>query len=177
MSAKKRNSYLIIMAVGGVVLIVDRVLLQDGGGGPESAVAYTVSPDGPLSPSVADDTSSGALIPDIPFPKLQEPSAQNTPTRDLFEPPRDATQSARRDNQGAGDLSRIQPDDVDTFQTQHRLDGLMVQQGLRVAVVNGRWIHVNDELDGCKTVSIFQDSVIFECRDGQAELTIVSPEP
>ena len=177
MSPKKRKSYLVVMALGGVALIVDRVILTDVDGSPNTAIASagaTNDLDALVNTPSVGAALTTAAIPELPFPKLPKTTGFSADTRDMFEPPRRVvSRTAEPDNQDSDFPVGSQGDDVETFRSRHRLSGLLLHQGLKIAVVNGRWMRINDALDGCELVSVLPDRAVFKCRDGQAELTIL----
>ena len=59
----------------------------------------------------------------------------------------------------------------DAFEANHRVDAVMVQESLKIALVDGRWVRVGDMVDGCELTGIEGNSVLFECHDGVTELS------
>jgi hypothetical protein len=50
----------------------------------------------------------------------------------------------------------------------------MVNQRLRIAVVDDIWVHFGDSIDGCTLMGIEGQSAHFKCHDGEAVLTVTT---
>lgn len=186
--AKKTKVYLALIAAGLLALAVDRTYL--GASTPSSTVASLVDPDS--HDSKEEDVESASAPRHRPAPKLVAPSKLSVPElhfprslpvydpatemRDLF---------ARSDSNGSaagnalpargGSSKRTIANQAigrEAFQATHRIDAVMVQDSLKIAVVDGRWMRVGDVLDTCTLIRIEGDAAEFQCHDGD---TVLSP--
>lgn len=177
MSGRKKRIYLGLMALGAAALLVDRFVLSDGVTRPDSVLAGDRLASSPPIVPLAEDAAVALPIPKIPFPRGLAPFDPDRAVRDVFLPP--AFVGERRDsgdgNMAAGDGSRARPGTTGTamFITRHKLDGVLIDQGLKIAIVDGLWIRLGELLDGCKLTDISGQEARFECRDAQAVLAIV----
>ncbi len=175
MSGRKKRIYLGLMALGATALLVDRFVLSDGVTQPDSALAGDRLVSAPIAPPAGNSTVA-LPIPKIPFPRGLAPFDPDRAARDVFLPP--AFVGERRDsgdgNMAAGDGSSARPGTTGTamFITRHKLDGVLIDQGLKIAIVDGLWIRLGELLDGCKLTDISGQEARFECRDAQAVLAI-----
>ena len=178
MSLQKRRTYLALMAAGGVALVVDRLVLTDGVTGPSVAVALT--PDASTAP-VETASAQGAIpssIPELPFPRSLGTLDVDAAIRDLFAPPEldadaGASGSQPGKNQPGGDGDGYTTGAM--FVSRHRLSAVLIQQGLRIAVINTRWVRIGDTLEDCTLLSISGNEALFECPDGEAVLKVIEP--
>ena len=101
---------------------------------------------------------------------------------DLFAPPHlqpgsDPT-ALSPDNGAADALDRIGPNEAGhaAFAAQHTVEGVMIDQRLKIAVIDGELRQLGQTIDGCTLVNITDYEVRFECRDGVAALKVHGEE-
>jgi hypothetical protein len=118
-------------------------------------------------------------VPELPFPRgaesFFEPAALS---EDLFMPPPaiwvdDAVQ-AGTDKGESGLQGGNSPEKATRaiFVSSHRLEAVIVEKRLRIAVVDGVWLRVGQSLDGCRLMDILGSEVRFGCKDGEAVLKV-----
>lgn len=178
MSRKRKRSYFAVMIAGGLALIVDRCIPSDGPLEPATAGALTPahSPTPASAPPAGPPPTSS--IPELPFPRGIEPYDTDSPIPDLFTPPesvmarnaadgaaREATQDGEQNTSATG-AARA------TFRLTHRLTGVLIDERLRIAVVDGAWVRVGQSLDGCVLSAVSGNEARFECYDGESVLKI-----
>ncbi len=178
MSSQKKRTYLSVLIVGAVALLIDRFVSSTGSTTPRPAAAagFTLPP-----PSGA----AAFAIPELPFPKGVVSLGQHVELRDLFLPPMfraagpDEGDSADQQAGFAGNPRRNPSGDrrwdalsTARFVREHRLDAVLIDEGLRIAIVNGLWLRVGQSLDGCTLKDITGNAVTFECDDEVAALKI-----
>jgi len=160
------------MALGGVALIVDRFV---GWSGPAESVGAYVSE---ASAPAQFDSAHDVAIPELPFPRGIAPLDATAVVPDFFAPPglRGVTGISRDGayNELSGTAHPPSPDHLSAaqFKLEHRLNGLLVEERLRIANVDGRWIDFGAALDGCKLTGITSAQATFECYDGEAALVL-----
>jgi hypothetical protein len=116
-------------------------------------------------------------IPELPFPNDLSPLDQVVAVRDLFAPPMSvldpSTDGTSTDKHGT------EPGDDRTgavFLTQHRLTGVLIREGLEIAVVDDTWVQIGQELDGCMLVALSGNEATFACPDQEVVLKVVEAE-
>lgn len=176
MSRRKKGAYLAVTMAAGLAMAVDRCILSNGSTEPQLAVARqaSASTKATAQPSVLDAPTLS--IPEMPFPRgIKASFDPRSPIRDLFAPP----EAIRNDDaNGAGadkdnpDATRSERANRAIFMSQHRLDGVVIQQRLRIAIVDGVWMQVGQSLDGCTLTAISGSEVRFSCADGRAVLKV-----
>ncbi len=190
MSTGKKKAYIAVMSLGALALIVDRFFMGTVAPMPASAsemddTLQTNDPDDANADAPRDARSStNALsknassaaaisIPELAFPRNLIAVDLDAPLRDLFARPKSAESGsdlsdAEQQASAAGesrDLGRA------AFARKHRVDGVMSQEGLKIVIVNGQWMRIGESLDGCTLQRINRESAVFQCRDGEAELS------
>lgn len=173
MSPAKKKGYAIMMALGGVVLLVDR--LVPGGAPPDvpaSVIAQMVRP-GLTTASAVTTAGHSAAIPTLAFPRGLPHANLQGEIRDFFAPPYVAPASEKPDSlptpENPTDLSRGR------FTEAYRLQGVLWSDGLRIAVMNNRWQREGDVLRGCTILAISDREVRIACHDGETALTVGTP--
>ena len=71
MEVSKKKTYAVILLLGGVALVVDRLILSESAAGPRVAVASEPAPS-TNAPATPDDNAEGPgprAIPELPFPR------------------------------------------------------------------------------------------------------------
>ncbi|MBI1826230.1 MAG: hypothetical protein HY287_00360 [Planctomycetes bacterium] len=187
MTAKRRNTYFVLMGCGAAALLVDRVFLSGSESTPAKAVAgegqsnrpstkphHLVSASAKLAASGA--TAAVASIPELPFPRNLPAFDVASPIRDIFSPNtleehgNAAVSSAPRgnDRSGAGTTPA-------QFASKHRLHAVLLHDEMKVAIVDGASLQEEDELDGCRVVRISATFVEFSCKSGSSVLNLSKP--
>jgi hypothetical protein len=175
MLARRKRLYIGVMILGGVALFVDRfVLPDDATANPLSEPpADTRVSEAVVEPSTPEGTMS---IPDLPFPRAVERFTFGNEIHDLFAPP----QAVRNGAPSAGLEGSVEAaqkerngrdSDRATFAAGHELTGLLTREGLRIAIVNDRWLRIGDSVDGCTLKDTSGEAARFECPDGEVVLT------
>ena len=171
---QKKRVYLGLMLFCALALIVDRVVLRDSATGP-AVVAAGQIPALPASPTPS------LSIPELPFPQGIEPLDPTSEIRDLFTPPplrRQNEMNAASDNDDSPTTApnRTGQAPRDLFVTTHVLHAVMVNERLRIAIVDGQWRRIGESVDGCTLTDITGGEVRFECYDGTASLRLHADE-
>lgn len=171
MSRRKRKTYLGVVALCGVALVADRLIPAAQVTQPAASLAWeTAIAD---SPTVAAPLS----IPFLPFPRAIESLDSQSVIRDLFQPPLPPT--ARTKDPSASDAASEKqrdgllqkPTGVREFSAAHRLNAVMIQGALRIAVVDKTWVREGQEVDGCTLGRISGNQAAFSCHDGIVTLS------
>jgi hypothetical protein len=178
MSRKRKRTYFAVMIVGGLALVVDRCVPSDGTLDPVAAVAR-VPGDSPTPASARPgETPPASSIPELPFPRDIELYDPDSPIPDLFTPPesvlpRDATDGAagKATQDGERNTSVVGAARA-TFRLKHRLTGVLIDERLRIAIVDGMWVRVGQSLDGCVLSAVSGNQARFACHDGESVLEI-----
>ncbi len=165
MTRKKKKTYAAILVVGMAALIVDRLMPGGGATTPETAEASV--------PAIARTTGEPSeapadlahLIPDIPFPRELPSATLDGPIRDAFSPPTAADQRAVDPSTAPGNGQR--PLTAAEFAALHRLDAVMNEGDLQIAILDGRWLRLGDRVDGCRLDQMDGIRVIFRCETGE----------
>jgi hypothetical protein len=173
MAPRKRQVYLVVMVLGAVALFVDRCLLPASVSEPQPVSA--LPPRTPRRPAQAAATPMAKeglaelSVPELPFPRNLPVWDAAVPLRDIFSPdgaePDKPRRSGRDDNQEQGNCA--------AFVKQHHLDAVFVQSSLRIAVIDGRWVRVGEDVAGCTLLDADGNKVRFRCRDGEVALTVI----
>lgn len=200
MTQRKKQVYLMLMALGGVALLVDRFFLGGAGiptlpaaslaAGADSAVG--LAPNASATPVAAPrPVAQVALakppipvapacvsIPELPFPRRLPAWDASAPIRDLFAPPGardviDGVDGQTHNGVGrGGPATDASPMGRKAFATQHHLKALLLGERLGIAVVDDRWMQLGDLLAGCELVELNAESAQFQCHDGSVSLTL-----
>jgi hypothetical protein len=177
MAVRKKQVYFGIMIVSGLALAVDRFVLSESVTAPDEVKA---SPQ-ETPASLAGSTGAAAeeevpAIPELPFPRDVERFEFGSDIPDLFAPPRHFVRDATipsvtgADDPGSENIPPPRGLNSGAFTIQHELDGVLDHQRLKIAIIDGRWMRIGDEVDGCTLARISGDGARFECRDGEAVL-------
>ncbi|MFQ5591845.1 MAG: hypothetical protein ACE5HE_11830 [Phycisphaerae bacterium] len=118
-------------------------------------------------------------IPELPFPRGITPIDAGGEIRDLFAPPRSKETRHSDDTEGADNgraanekLSASVNMSSESFAATHRLHGVFVDERLRIANVDGRWMGCGTTVDGCTLITVSPEYVIFRCFDDHATLVL-----
>lgn len=176
MSKRRRLTYLGIMIVGAVALAIDRCVLPAPTIAPKSAVAVEQVPS-PAQPPIESASPSVLGVPELPFPRNLNSYRSAHIRRDIFSP-----SNAIRRRQDPNTLSDktgsdvVKPSDdpggAETFSARHALEGVMLYDGLKIAVIDGAWVRIGQKLDGCRLERITGREAHFQCDDGRAVLRV-----
>ncbi len=177
MDASKKKTYAVILILGGVALVVDRLILSESAAAPRMAVASGAAPlaNPPPTPDDNAEGPSPLAIPELPFPRGVARFSDESRLPDLFASPQERLRAARATDSNdvarevmaaRSSLSRA------AFEQAHRLDGVFIQQRLRIAVIDGQWSRIGQKIDGCTLEEIASREVRFACKDGVAVLTL-----
>lgn len=172
MTVRKRNTYLITMAVCAVALLIDRLFLSDS-----PSLASAEEEPGMRTDSASADASNSAAaltVPELPFPPGLTPLPVEASARDPFAPPPEAHRSEQRHtgNHAASPSGEAGAESFAQFATSHRLQGVMIAEPRPIAVVDGRWLTLGDVLGDCVLQSITPEQAVFHCADGEASLRL-----
>lgn len=170
---KERKIYVGLGLLAFVGLTVDRVIIGTELTGPSPAAASLVDdlsvqslPDSLVSwdPSMTQDHHGVAL-------RLRAVSSSMQPgmlgLRDAFRPDESWFQA------GYSPPSDSDPDRLLRFQKNHRLDAIMVIDGVAYAVMDGqRMLTTGDRLEGFEVISVTARSARFRHGDEQVEFAL-----
>lgn len=171
MTQRKRRTYVLVVALGLGAIAVDRLVLRPDA---TPADARAGEPAALLDQTVATGTAGAALsIPELPFPRDLPSLNTNRPFRDLFaRKSADQADAASTSQNSIADVGPDRPSDSATFVAQHRLEAVMSNAGLKIAVVNGVWLRVGQSIGECKLVTIDSTRAHFVCRNDEAVLDL-----
>jgi len=172
MTIRRKQTYLGVVLVGLAALAVDRWILPRG---PAPAVASLDVPLESVRSILPGATAErDQSIPEVPFPRGLSAMDIEVGIRDLFartdRPP--TADDASPDNLAGADGRLRKLSLCDTFAAGHRLDAVLQNDGLRIAVVNGHWLRPGDTVDGCRFVALEGTQARFECADGCTTLDL-----
>lgn len=182
MSRQKKRIYLSLMAVGAAALLTDRFVLPNRVTEPSTALALSTARSVASVDRADAESGSGLSIPELPFPRDMRPPDQTSNVRDLFAPPMSALSPKSDGGLTDKDGSKTDGDDRTgqitgaVFLTQHRLTGVLIRQGLEIAVVDDAWVRIGQTFGGCKLVAVTGNEAKFECPEEDVVLKIVEPE-
>ena len=183
--ATKTKVYLALIATGLVALAVDRCYF--GASAPASTAASEVDPatedqDAVSKPAPRPRPApqqagpSKLSVPELHFPRNLPAYDPVFEMRDVFARLDGEDSNSNMGHPGrSGSAKKGTEEDAigrEAFQAAHRIDAVMVQESLRIAVVDGRWMRVGDVVDTCTLTRIEGDSAVFQCHDGD---TVLSP--
>ena len=185
MATRKKQLYLGVMLLGGAALFVDRFLLPSSATAPAPVAATPTRAGRSLRPATADapgkDPAVELSVPELPFPRNLPPWDHSGPMRDLFSPLTAGVQTTADNPDAASGQGTCA-----AFSREHRLEAVFVEsgatgngaaEGLRIAVIDGRWVRVGETLDGCTLIEADGNKVRFRCRDGELSLRLAAAPP
>ena len=178
--ARKSKTYAALVGLGLTALIVDRSFFQatspDLGLAAGPRVDADAAPSGQQTPSVTASAPVAKMtIPELRFPRDLPVYDPQAPLRDVFAPVSSAS-DANGQSPGAKTAASGKSDPERAFgraafEAAHRVDALMVQDRLKIAVVDGRWMRIGEQVDECTLSRIEGDVATFQCHDGEAVLS------
>ena len=177
MSPRKKRGYYAIISVVGIALMVDRLVLKSGS--PDSAAAVQIFVDAPAAERTQVEEDSTLAIPELHFPCNLSPYDPWTMTRDIFAPP------TRREGHGDSDATgnfngKSKSSSFDgrmnrgAFEKSVALNGVIVQEGLEIAITDGQWLRIGQSYHGCALHRVSGNTAVFQCNDGEAVLRVNS---
>ena len=173
MSKAKKQAYVAVMVLGGAALVVDRCILTPSVTMPASVAASDRSPRAgirpPTVPGAPGPADAPLSIPELPFPRGLPPWDPNAPIRDLFAPPSEENAADKARSTKAADAGK---GTCAAFAKEHRLDAVLLQESLKIAIIDGVWVRIEESVDGCILSEIVGNKVRFLCRDGDVVLTL-----
>lgn len=182
MSPRKKGGYLAVVILGLAAIAVDRCVLSGGTGEPMVAVALEQGRRAMTTSPPFSDAAPTLSIPELPFPRGLGMSDAQPLVRDLFAPPAAVlgadSQGAKadKDRPGTGRAQRPEQASSDVFLTRHRLNGVLVDERLKIAIVDGAWTRIGQTIYGCTLKGVSGNEARFECCDGEAVLKVVKTD-
>jgi hypothetical protein len=174
MSRRRRSTYLTLMLLGGGALVVDRCLLSDGVTSPDYAEAASAS--GPIIQKVPPNERE--TVPALHFPRGFDSYEVSDGIRDIFSPLQEhiggqgVKDGTDKSGQQVNDSHRLSSASAMAFSKSHRLEGVVLSDRLKIAIVDGAWVKVGQIVDGCKLHSVSGNGARFVCRDDAVELKV-----
>lgn len=175
MSPRKKKGYYTVITIVGIALMVDRLVLQSGS--PESAAAVQIIVDAPAAELAEVDVDTTMAIPELRFPSNMRPYHPWLMRRDLFAPPKSALQHVASTGNSNGTQKISLSDGAlgkEGFKRDVTLNGVIVQQGLKIAVADDQWFRIGQSYYGCTLERVSGNSAVFMCADGEAILQVNS---
>lgn len=174
MDQKKKKLYLGVIALGGVALLVDRLILSPDAASPASTSAAT----GPTRTGgqAGGEDDKAVTIPELNFPRDLIPFDPKGTIRDVFAvPDAFAPPDNREPGRGAGSLAdgKSKALTADEFENRYTVTAILTRQGLRIAVVEGRNMQIGSKLDGFTLADIEGGEVIFTRDNQKATLSLI----
>ena len=175
MPLRRKRVFVFVVGLGGLALVVDSLTRPDTVDGSQplaTGPAHSAVPDAPLD-------GAAPSIPELPFPDGLESYVLGPEVRDLFAPPigRPSKDESRpgSDKRMALSAGHTGSDAVGrtVFASRHTLGAVLVDERLRIAIVDGRWMREGQRLDGCELIEVAENNVRFSCYDGVTTLTLV----
>lgn len=172
MSPRKKRGYYIIISIVGIALMVDRLWLKSGS--PSTASAVLIIVDAPAAELLRAQEDSTLAIPELHFPSNLPPYDPRTMTRDIFAPPNhqdgmDATGNSNGESKNPSLHARM---NRNAFESRVSLNGVIVHQGLEIAITDGQWLRIGQSYHGCTLHRVSGNSAVFQCEDGEAVLKV-----
>ncbi|MHC4696611.1 MAG: hypothetical protein ACYTFA_07715 [Planctomycetota bacterium] len=170
MSPKKKRAYFTVMLISACALVVNSFVLSSD----------LPEPDTPTRKyGTASDASTSVPelpIPELPFPRGISPIDPAAEVPDLFAPPHHKRRSDGADaDKPAGNAAQLSaPGHLSStaFEEAHHLNGILVDQRLKIAGLDGQWVRIGTSVDGCTLTDIFPREVTFRCFDNSVILKL-----
>ncbi len=171
MQPSKNKIYIAFMLLGGVALVVDRCVLTPSMTMPATVAASATTAPPPTAASAPSAETLATL--ELPFPRAIPAWDPQSPIRDLFAPFSDddaadkrRARSPRSAEAGHGTCAGLA--------SQRHLEAVLVQDSLKIAILDGAWVRIGESVNGCVLTEIVGNKVRFHCRDGDTLLTFSS---
>lgn len=171
MQPSKNKIYIAFMLLGGAALVLDRCILTPSVTMPASVAASVTATAPPPLAAPAPSADTLATL-ELPFPRAIPAWDPQSPIRDLFAPFSDddaadkrRTRSPRDADAGRGTCAGLL--------SQHHLEAVLVQESLKIAILDGVWVRIGESVNGCVLTEIVGNKVRFRCRDGDTLLTLL----
>lgn len=175
MSRRRKQLYGLILVLGGVALLADRLLSS-----PRVPSRTSASPSRSLTAlGVEPPTESRVSVVATPFPSALPLGSDATTIRDMFAMTEKARNALLGITADRSSQSGSEPHDgghgggVVAFERQRRLTGVLVARGVAIAIVDGQWLQEGDSVDECELTEIAGTQASFACVDGTATLSVV----
>lgn len=173
MKMTRRKTYLALLGLGGAALVVDRLLLTTPLAEPWETLAAE-TPDGESAPRDVGvpQVVTPQGIPELPFPGGLSAIGLDGLIHDLFAPPsRRADTKAAARPAGASCAPHGVPAHK-AFADSHRLDAILEEGDVHIAVVGGELLKPGGKIAGCVLRRLEGTKAYFSCEDGEAVLEL-----
>ncbi|MFQ5489712.1 MAG: hypothetical protein ACE5GE_03220 [Phycisphaerae bacterium] len=176
MTKKKKTIYGLMLGVGLLALLVDRLMTTRPAQASAAASSAPTLPGATANDPKANPTELESVAA-APFPRVSADGSTLPPIRDAFTLLPAAVEALGGQGQtgtrgpNAQSNNPSEPSAAE-FAAKHELSAVLEAGGFGVAVVDGQWVRVGDVLDACKLVEITGRQAIFECFDESAELAV-----
>lgn len=169
MANRKKRTYLIVLVVSAIALFIDRMIVSDHGVAPAQAIVS-------VPQTVSPPTAESLAIPELSFPKGVRPLSAKADIRDLFYPPQLSDNALARSGSehSSAESDRSQPRrrNAEQFAEHHTLDAVLINERLKIAIIDGHWLTLGQSIDGCTVSDVAGNTVYVQCGDGRATLKI-----
>jgi hypothetical protein len=172
MTRKKKQTYGVLLGLGMAALAADRLLV---GGDPTPASVEAAASLTNRSP--ADPAATGATeripVPGVPFPRNLPAVAADALIRDAFANPGAGSGDTAGSRVRGPDGPFARPPTAAAFVDIHRLDAVMDDGALHIAVVDGRWVRPGERIDGCRLDRLEGIRAVFVCSDEEQAVLVI----
>jgi len=192
-TSRERTILIAVLAVAGIGLLVDRVVIGSDVTGPAESSAgvvdgFDTDPAGPPSTSttqlintlVGDQAPAASNGGGTSFAQrlrlVTGPSAGTDPqqVRDAFKPGPGWAASPSDSGAVTDNQARLA---AQAFRSTHVLEAVLVSGDTRYAVIGGQTLSIGQELDGYRLVAVLERSAVFQVHGLRVELGIRSDTP
>lgn len=166
-SPRERNILVVVLAVAGLGLTIDRVVFSEGVTGPAESSAGVLDLEPDAASLLIQPTSTGKPVGE-PGPSLADrlrlatldyAVVNDDIRRDAFSVPA----PWREMDQATGPTAEASASEaLEKFQSQNRLDAVLVTGDKRCAVVNGQTLYIGQALLGYRLIAVHERSAEFE---------------
>ncbi len=184
MNAKKKKLYGGVLLIGLLALTLDRFLLAEPASA-TAAVPRKARAEGPPA-DAEQEPSTGPILSAAAFPGLLPAPETGDDIRDAFTLSGMGRRLMLGEDEadfgapGSGRHGGRRGASAADFKARHELHAVMTGTATRVAIVDGRWLSLEEAVDGCFLTDITGQTAVFECWDGTAELSVTmfgTPSP
>jgi hypothetical protein len=172
---RRKQLYGGFLLLGALALLADRGLFSQSHGPAGALADGSQSLGGTIA--IGHDGPS-VLVAATPFPSVYDSDEPPADVRDMFRIT-DTIRAAMDMNENdetdgpQGPRSRVRPPvALAPFSERHSLQAVMVSRGVRIAVIDGRWVRIGDQLDDCQLADIIGTQAEFDCGDRRETLSI-----